>query len=105
MSTALTNPRTDGAYAVTVDIPFIVAGRPPLWGNGALSGTVTVASVPAARVVEVYDEATLTLAASTKSASDGTWSLSGLTTTRPLRLIVHGVLSERDVTIGGLYAT
>jgi hypothetical protein len=83
----------------------VADGRVTLTGAGSLSGTVRVASVPAARVVEVYDEVTLQLAASTTSAGDGSWLISGLTTTRPLRYIVRGTGGERDVTIRGLYAT
>lgn len=60
----------------------------------------------AARTVEVYDQATLTLAGTTVSnATTGAWSVSGLTTSRALRVIYRGNSGERDVTIQGVYAT
>jgi hypothetical protein len=84
---------------------YAIDTHPVMTGLGSLSGTVTVAGVPSARRVEVYDEATLTLAASTMSAGNGTWTLAGLTKTRALCVIVRGTGGERDVTIRGLYAT
>lgn len=83
---------------------FAVDGQPVLTGLGALSGVVTVSGVEASRAVRVYDDATMTFAGSTVSESDGTWSVPGLTKTRPLRAIVLGGPGERDVTISGLYA-
>lgn len=82
------------------------ADLPPMGGAAALSGTVRVARVAAARIVEVYDQATMTLANSTISdATTGAWSVGGLTASRPLRTIVRGAVGERDVTVSGLYAT
>lgn len=84
----------------------IVADVLNLTGLGAVSGVVRVSGAPAARAVEVYDQATLTLAGKTTSdGQTGAWSLSGLTTTRPLRVIYRGIGGERDVTIGGVFAT
>lgn len=106
MSTALTNPRNDGAYAVTVNVPTIVAGVPPVWGSGTVTGTVRVSAVPSARTVEIYDQATRTLIATVVSnGTTGAWTLSGLTTARPLRVIYRGNSGERDVTIQGVHAT
>lgn len=83
----------------------LVQGHLDLGGTGALNGTVRVSGVLAARTVLVYDEATLTLAGETVShGSTGAWTLTGLTTTRPLRVIVRGHTGERDVTIRGIYA-
>lgn len=84
--------------------PSIRAGDADLAGRGVLSGVVRVSGTPASRTVEIYDEATLTLAASTVSDIDGAWTVSGLTTSRPLRAIILGSTGERDVTIRGLYA-
>lgn len=105
MSAILTNPRTDSGYAALIDLPIVVAGNPPTGGTGTLSGVVTVSGVAASRVVQIRDDATLALAGATVSAVDGTWSVTGLTRTRPLRLIVLGEAGERDVTVSGLYAT
>ena len=75
-------------------------------GPGSVSGVVRVSGIPAARTVEVYDQATLTLAGTTISdGTTGAWSVSGLTTARALRVIYRGESGERDVTIQGVYAT
>lgn len=86
--------------------PTVAAGRPDIAGAGSLNGVVRVSAAPAARTVEVYDQATLTLAGTTVSnGTTGAWTVSGLTTARPLRIIVRGNSGERDVTIQGVYAT
>jgi hypothetical protein len=84
--------------------PSIRAGDADLAGSGVLSGVVRVSGEPASRTVEIRDEATLLLAGAVVSDIDGTWSVSGLTTIRPLRAIILGSTGERDVTIRGLYA-
>ncbi len=83
---------------------YAIDTHPIATGLGSLSGTVTVSAVPAARRVEVYDNATMVLVASTLSAADGTWSISGLTTTRLLLVVVRGDSGESTVT-RAVYAT
>lgn len=86
-------------------LSYVMAGQPDVSGPGSLSGIVRVSGSPAARAVEVYDLATLTLAGTTVSnGTTGAWTLSGLTTARPLRVIYRGNSGERDVTIQGVYA-
>jgi hypothetical protein len=86
--------------------PTVAAGRPDIAGAGTLSGVVQVSGAPAARTVEVYDQATLILAGTVVSdGATGAWTVSGLTTSRPLRVIYRGTGAERDVTIQGVYAT
>lgn len=104
-------PATGVAHAEAITppwlsaVPFAVDLSLDLSGPGLLSGVVRVAGVPAARVVEIYDQATLELAASTTSdGTSGAWTVSGLTVSRPLRAIVRGSTGERDVTIPDLYA-
>jgi hypothetical protein len=82
-----------------------VADRPDTTGAGSVSGVVRVSGVFAARSVEVYDQATMALVAVTTSdGATGAWSVSGLSTSRPLRVVYRGTGGERDVTIQGVYA-
>ena len=86
--------------------PTVAAGRPDIAGPGSIGGVVRVSGAPAARSVEVYDQATLILAGTVVSdGASGAWSVTGLTTLRPLRVIYRGTGAERDVTIQGVYAT
>lgn len=85
---------------------YAIDTHPVMTGLGSVSGVVRVSASPAARTVEVYDQATLTLAGTTVSnGTTGAWTVSGLTTARPLRVIYRGNSGERDVTIQGVYAT
>lgn len=80
------------------------SGIPPWQGAGRVAGDapdglVRVSGAPASRPVWVLDHATGYVVARTVSAADGTWSVVGLSTTRPVSVWLRGEDGERDVLV------
>lgn len=60
-----------------------------LYGDGRISGTVTIAGVPASKKVRCYDVASGQYVAETRSAADGTYSVPNLSVSRRYLLVAH----------------
>lgn len=74
-------------------------------GGDSPGGLVLVGTAPAARVVRLFDRETGVLVAETTSASDGTYSFTGLSArTQGYDVVIQGVIAsnERDVIIPGV---
>ncbi len=76
------------------------------FGGDSPDGLVLVGASPAARTVDLFDRETRAFVATTTSASDGTFSFTGLSArTEGYDVVIRGVISsgERDVIVPGVH--